>query len=145
MRKVTLKDLKHRVVVCSMYDEVADSEVLLSREGVFQAWAKIEAKKASMFSKQGYAIQEDRETRTHKITIRHRSDLDISSAAWLYEERLKSPPRWFKVLGEMDPSECGLFMTFDCRLVERSEMAQPPVAIIDDEFAAAALPEGVEL
>lgn len=146
-KHIKLRDLKHRVTVCSMQDVVLDGGVMrLSRKGIYTAWAMIEPKRASNFSAPGFAIQEDRNSRSHVITIRYRSDLDFSSAAWLYEERLKSPPRWFKVIRGVDKEESGQWFVMDCRLVERSDDAVGPTKDVETSaLVATVMPKGVKL
>ena len=99
--------------------------MILTREDVLTAWAHIEAKRGSMYGPQGLVVRENQDVRSHRITIRYRTDVDIKSTAWVNEARLKSPPRWFKVLGVTDGIECFIL---DVRLVERSETAMSPVA-----------------
>ena len=66
---------------------------------------------------------------THIITIRGATEVDITSAAWVYEEFRKSPPRWYKVVGFSDVDR---WIRMTCRLVERSDDAQPS----ENELAA---------
>jgi hypothetical protein len=61
---------------------------------------------------------------TGDVTILAQLRLDITSAAWVFEERRKSPPRWYKVLGY---SEHGTrFIDIAVHLYEKSEQEQPP-------------------
>lgn len=123
--KISTADLRHRVKLCTMEDVVQGEEGLrLTRKEVFNAWAAIEAKRGSMFSREGTVIQESRETQSHLITIRYRYDFEISSAAWLYEEPLKSAPRWYKVLSVKDTTS--EFWVLSCRLVEQSDFVSRP-------------------
>lgn len=127
-KKVLIRDLKHHCALCSGKDVVTDSgDIVLIREDVIRTWMKIEAKQTSMFSPAGYNIMENRERQTHLITLRMRRDLDISSAAWIYEERAQSGARWFKVLGIKDDGEDGDFMTLSARLIEKGDSLVPPV------------------
>lgn len=142
-----IKDFKHRVAVCSMADVVDDSgRMWLSRKDVYHCWARIAVSVSSMFSKEGQAVRQGRNERTHKITIRMRRDIDFTVAAWLYEERLQSPPRWFKVLSYQEQGEAGEFLELDCRLTERSaEASLPAEKPADCPPAALPLPSGVDL
>lgn len=140
----SIKDFKHRVAVCSMKDVVNDAgEMRLTRKDVYHCWAKITVSVSSMFSKEGQAVRQGRNERTHKIVIRMRRDIDFTVAAWLYEERLQSPPRWFKVLSYQEQGEAGEFLELDCRLTERGMEAAAPAE--ESLPAAMPLPEGVQL
>lgn len=125
-KMITISDLKHRLVVCSMDDVImsATGTYQLARKGIYTGWADITPKTPSTFAVNGFTVKESRDKPTHEITMRFRPDVEISSAAWLYEERRISAPRWFKITQviEKDPWFC-----FYCRLVERSDDATPPV------------------
>lgn len=88
-----------------------------------------------MFSRAGYNIMEDRNRQTHVATMRMRRDLEISSAAWIFEQRLQSGSRWFKVLGIKE--EDGTMLTLSLRLVERGDDLVSPTK---DEQPATAAP-----
>jgi head-tail adaptor len=135
--------LRHRVVLCSQKDVITShGSLTLIRKEVMATWASIEAKRGSMFSPNGQAMMDNRNERTHIIKIRYRPDLEVSSYAWIYEERRISPPRWFKIL-TVDQTEdgCSPCYEFGCRLVERSDEAQRP----DTPTVVASLPKGVHL
>ena len=139
-KKILIRDLKHYCALCSGKDVVTtDGTLVLVREDVTRTWMKIESKTTSMYSPAGYNIMENRERQTHLITMRMRRDLDISSAAWVYEERLQSGARWFKVLGVKDDGEDGDYMTLSARLIERGDDLVPPA----DEGASATV-EGIK-
>lgn len=128
-KRTAIAELKHRVALCSMHDVVTeDGKMVLVRQDVAKFWVKIEPRTSSMFSQAGYSIQEPRDRQTHLITMRFRRDFDISSAAWVYEERLQSGARWFKVLGIKEQGEDGEFMTLSAKLIERGDDLTPPVA-----------------
>lgn len=131
----------YRVALCSEQDVIPDPEnFLVYKKFIYEAWASIEVKKSSQFTRDGVSM-EDHKKVTHKIMMNYRSDVDISLAAWIYDKRLKSPPRWFRVLKVSDDSE---YFTFEVRLAENSEDAARPVTM--EEFAKASeLPEGVNL
>lgn len=147
---VKIADLKHRLRLCSMKDIVVDAkEMRLVRKDVISGWAAIEPRKRSMFSAQGVAIQEEKNRVTHRITMRYRSDVDITSAAWLYEEFLKSPPRWFKILGDAQLSGDARFWLFDALLYERGMSITPPVEELPSQgpsvIGMVPMPSGVKL
>lgn len=128
MAKLSSRDLKHRIALCAGQDVVTDNGTLiLTRKDVLNTWAKIESKAASMFSRQGFAIMEDRNKQTHLISIRMRRDIDITSAAWVYEERMQSGARWFKVLGIKDDGEDSDVTILSCKIIQRGEDLVEPV------------------
>lgn len=85
---------------------------------------------------------EPREQRTHYIIMRYRSDIEITTAAWLHEARLKSAPRWFKILNVMDENELGEYWKFEVRLMENSDEAIEPTAPNQGHLY---VPEGIKL
>ena len=120
--------LNHRIALCSMRDVVeAGGEMALTRHEVARLWAYIEPTSylASFLSRSGYAIQESAMSPTHLITIRNLPNIEISSAAWVYEEKRQSAPRWYKVLGFTDMDN---WVRLTTHLVERSDRAQAPVS-----------------
>lgn len=145
-KRVTTADLRHRLLLCTMEDVVLEDEGLrLTRREVFKAWGAIEAKRGSMFAPGGTVIEETRSQQSHLICIRYRYDYAISSAAWIYEEPLKSEPRWYKVLSVKDTTSD--FWVLSCRLVEKSDFVSRPQ---DGEPDPAnpflvGLPEGVKI
>lgn len=146
--RYTIAAFKHRVAICSMQDVVNEAgEMRLTRKDVYHAWAKIIVSVSSQFSKEGQAVNQSRNSRTHKIIIRMRRDIDFTVAAWLYEERLQSPPRWFKVLSYQEQGEAGEYLELDCRLTERGEEASKPATgeACAPAGAAMPLPEGLAL
>lgn len=138
----TIADRNHRLTVCSMKDTVENGEMMLGRNVAYSGWAKITPKRSSRFSKDGAAIQQSRDTKTHEICMNYRYDVDITAAAWLYEKFIKSPPRWFKILSvtRMDDE-----WMFDCRLVEQGEDITPPNMGTTTDGIAVPLPSGVVL
>jgi hypothetical protein len=121
-----LKELNHRVALCTMKDVVkSGANMELTRETVTWAWAaiKLSTNMMSFLSPYGYATLEHEYRETHKIIIRAGYGLEITSTAWVYEARLKTAPRWYKSLGFTD-LEGWLVMT--CHLVERDDTAVPP-------------------
>ena len=135
-----------RVQFCSGNDIVTESQnLILSRGVVLESWAAIEAKKSSSFSRNGSSLDKE-SIRTHCITITTRRNIDFTNAAWIYQERKQSSPRWFKIIGQ---TECGDQTEFDCRLVERGDHITKPAennethGVISNVVAR--LPDGVVL
>ena len=125
-----ISDFSHRVSLCSMLDVVEDgSTIALSRAPVAELWAKIYALPhlPSFVSPMGFAIKENRERITHWVTLRYKVDLDFTSAAWIYERRMKSPARWYKVLGFYDNAP---WIVLHVHLVEKSVVATPPRTLL---------------
>lgn len=144
--RYTIKDFSHRVAVCSMSDIVDEAgEMRLTRKDVYHCWAKIIVSVSSMFSKEGQAVKQGRNERTHKIVIRMNRDIDFTVAAWLFEERLQSPSRWFKVLSYQEQGEAGEYLELECRLTERGADAAKPAEAPACAPAAVPLPDGVRL
>lgn len=131
MSKVpTNADLKHRVVLCTSADVmIAGDTLLIQRKEVRECWAGIAPSREQLFSRDGIAIRESRDSASHKITIRYSPEQPISAAAWVFERRLKSEPRWFKVLGRQNLDEDSRFVVLRCRLVEeRDDITAPATA-----------------
>lgn len=137
-------DRKHRVVLCSQKSDVDENgNLLIKRQGAIEGWACIDVAKASRFSNSGQVVSKD-EAPTHVITMTYNPDVNISVAAWIYEHRLKSPPRWFKVLSVKNVEEKSRFMAMTVRLAEITDDAQKP-AEKNDNFGASSLPESLSL
>lgn len=125
---MNISNFRHRVAVCSMKDVVIDGTTMeLAREDIYRTWAQIDELEASMFSRLGFAIKEKVDDLTHIIYIRYRQDIDYTNTVWLYEQKLKSSPRWFKVQGTQDYTEVGRFMRFACRIVQQGGPITLPV------------------
>jgi head-tail adaptor len=130
-----ISDLSHRVALCTMSDVVESKGTMsLSRSAVARVWAKIRGTPAgwSFISQQGYAILNPQDKPTHIVTIRAGTAVDVQSAAWVYEEFLKSMPRWYKVLGF---SETDGWINLTCRLVEKSDDVSPPRGDLSPQMA----------
>lgn len=140
MKQLTIADRNARVTVCSMQDVVQEAGYMrLFKKGIYSGWANVAAKTGGqMFAPQGVSINENLERASHVIHMNYRSDVVISSAAWIYQEFRKSPPRWYKILKVTE--EVGCYFKFECRLVERADDAAQPVAHV-----ASVAPSGVEL
>ncbi|MGL5734765.1 MAG: phage head completion protein [Beijerinckiaceae bacterium] len=139
-----ISKLRHRLTLCRQEDVISGpDDMRLNRTGIVLAWASIEAKKASTFSPFGAAMKEGGQGRTHLIKMRYRPDLNISSMAWLYEERLQSSPRWFKILAVNQSEQSGSpYFILDCRLIERGDNSAAPT---EASGPVMDLPSGVKL
>ena len=137
--------LRHRVVLCRQADViVSPTEMRLNRTDVAEMWASIEPKRASTFSPNGAAMKEGQDARSHVVMARYRPDMNISAMAWIYEARMQSSPRWFKVLSVKQTEAKGTqWFVFDCRVTERGDDL---VAPIDASMGPVmGLPSGVRL
>lgn len=136
MGKLTIAEKKHRLVVCSMKDVVVVGEGLrLTRKGIFSGWAKITPKSPSPFAPNGSAFPQSTEKQTHEICMTYNPHVEISTAAWLFEERRISSPRWFKVLEYSEINDCGKYWKFKCRLVERGDDISRPAEVAPEKEA----------
>ena len=141
-----IASLRHKVVLCRQSDVIlSETEMRLNREDVAQMWASIEAKRSSTFSVNGAAVRDSKDARTHIIRVRYRSDLNISAMAWIYEARLKSSPRWFKVLSvnQTEDGAGSMYFLFDCRITERGDDIVAPND--PSKGPVVGLPDGVKL
>lgn len=147
MKKPHIAKLRHRMKLCSQRDVVTENnDMRLNRAEVSSIWCSVEEKAASHFSVKGATVG-NRNERTHIICARYNSDLNVSNMAWLYEERRKSSPRWFKILKVGQTEMKGsVFFKFEVRLVERADDIPEPVS---EQGATnspiVGLPEGVNL
>ena len=146
-RSKGIADIRHQMTLCSQRDVVQDGgELHIRRAGMLKAWAAIEAKKASTFSLNGAAMKDSRDQRTHIVTMRYRPDINVSAMAWLYEARLQSSPRWFKVLSVSQSEGKGApWLILDCRIFERGDDIAAPVADDARKGPVTGLPDGVRL
>jgi head-tail adaptor len=143
-----IRQLNHRVTLCSASDVLAEpGKLSLVREGVLTCWAAITPSRSSYFSREGAAVMERADYYSHHVFIRYRTDISVRSTAWVYEARLKSEPRWFKVVDVLNVDEDSRFWRLSCRLVEASDLVRPPDAPGTAAAAsiAAPLPDGIEL
>jgi hypothetical protein len=141
-------DMKHRIVICTMQDVAITQEGVmeLTRQGIYHCWAYIKPVRLSMYSVLGFSIQDDRSERTHEMLIRNRRDLDFSSAAWAYEQRLKTGDRWYKLLRYSVYEEDGEYLYFDARLVEHGDTMTKPVPVAEqNKLEPLPLPKGFKL
>lgn len=140
-------DRNHRVTICSSTDVViTPGELVKIRDGIVTGWAAISPSKASRFSKDGVAIDDDHMRKSHDIIMNYNPDLMITLAAWVYEARLKSPPRWFKIIRVMNMDEASRYWKFECRLVESTDDIVKPVREPDHSgLSAVPMPNGINL
>lgn len=134
MAGIKIAELKHRIAICTMKDVVVSADRMeLRREAVVWTRAKIEHQQhlPSFISDGGYAIKELTTRATHRIRVRAGLNIDYTSAAWVYEEFFKSPPRWYKVLGFVD--EDVTIVMLECHLVESSESAKPTESVLNPQ------------
>lgn len=131
--------LKSQIVLCSQEDVVVENGIMmLVRTGIRKCWARIDERRGSLPGPNGLTVGDLDNQMSHIITTRYMWDIDVRTTAWIYDKRLKSPPRWFKVYGVSDSR---LAYQFACRLVERSDEASHPVAEADTSiFAARPMP-----
>lgn len=133
--------LKSRIVLCSQEDVVVDNGVMqLVRKGIRTCWARIDERRGSLPGPNGLTVGDLDNQQSHIITTRYMWDIDVRTTAWIYDCRLRSPPRWFKVYGVADSR---LAYQFACRMVERGDEASQPVAVTGTEqsiFAARPMP-----
>ena len=144
MKRTAINDLRHKVKLCSAKDVVSDGELRLRREGVAAVWASIRTVRPSYSAPSGMALSPSRDVPTHRIVMRARHDLIISSTAWVYEARRLSPPRWFKVLAIREDGRSDRMWEMDVRLVEAADDLVTPTPA-PGAATATPLPEGVKL
>ena len=120
---------------------MSPSEFRLARKEAASFWAEVLPVRASAFSPNGAAMNEARSILTHRIKIRYQYNLNVSVMAWIYEARLKSSARWFKILKITQTENKDFeYLIFDCRLVERGDDIVAP-----SNGPAVGLPTGVRL
>jgi hypothetical protein len=129
--ELKIHEFRYRVQICTALDVTEDGKggIAISRVPAAKMWAKVYALPhlPSFLSPMGFYVKEKADRVTHWITLRYKADIDFTSAAWIYEERLKSPPRWYKVLGFYDNLP---WVVLHCHLVERSVTATPPRTLL---------------
>ena len=144
-KRITTADLKHSIVLCSAKDVVVDAgTIALVREPAFRCWASVKEFRGPLMSG-GFEVTKDRETASHDIVIRYRSDVDVAATAWVYEARGTSQPRWYKVLETFDIDEAGRWHRLRCRLTNRADFVTPPALVDGAKLGAVPLPQGVKL
>jgi head-tail adaptor len=149
-QRISIRDRGHLVSVCSASDVYEiDGRLEFRRTVAWDCYAAMRESRGSQFSADGVALDQSK-VASHKIAIPFRPNSEISAAVWIYEDRLKSSPRWFKVLDVKDMNEDGRYWEFKCRLVERSDDVVKPAPVALDSAAPKhqiymPLPEGVVL
>jgi hypothetical protein len=149
-KKISIKDRKHLVSICSAGDVYEENGVLeFKRTKAWDTFAAMRESRGSQFSADGTALDLTK-VASHKIAIPYRPDIEISAAVWIFESRLKSSPRWFKVLDVKIMNEDSKYWEFKCRLVERADDIAKPAEAGQSGAAAKhqiymALPDGIDL
>lgn len=119
-------ELIHRVALCSQKSVVVNATTMeLKRDAVVWAWARVKSHYGlpSFLGQQGYTIMDPQTKATHAITVRAGLNVIFTDTAYIYEEFLKSPPRWYKVLGFSEPDN---WIVLTCRMMEASDLAIAP-------------------
>lgn len=119
-------ELVHRIALCRQDDIVVTGGVMeLRRTSVVRTWARIKSYYGlpAFVGQSGFVVIDAITRATHNITVRIGLEVDVTSSAWIYEERRKGMPRWYKVLGF---SESTNWLNMPCRLVEKSDTALVP-------------------
>ena len=127
-KQMSIGRLRSRIKLCSMRDVVEQNGTMkLTREEALECWAAIEAYRnyANFVGMGGYVVLDPHVHKSHIVTIRRQTNVDITSAAWVYEARRTSPPRWYKVLG-FSNSDCNRWIVISVHLHEVSDNASPP-------------------
>jgi head-tail adaptor len=114
-----IAQMKHRVVICSSDAKLDENgKVVLSRNSEVELWAAVEEVRQPAYLKSGLNLEQ--EYKTHRIMTRNLREYDFTIAAWIYEHRVKSSPRWYKV---MSFSDDGPYMMFETALRSRADLA----------------------
>lgn len=121
-----LKKFKHWMQVCSARDVIVGDQLQFSQKFIYEGWAMINPRRQQTFSAEGHSVMEEKDRRTHFIHMRYNPNVEITTSAWIYEERRLSPPRWFKILFSGDEYEDGRYFKFDCRLMEAGDSIIEP-------------------
>ena len=113
---------------------------MVERHGVLTVRAKIVEKQK--YNKTSGGFVDDSVKQTHEITIRYDPNVVLTNYSWIYEERRKSQPRWFKVL-EQGITEGGgsKYRCLKCQLYEEADEAERPTSL----DLAEPMPEGAFL
>lgn len=136
------KKFKHRVYVCRNEDVIVDNQLTFTKNKIWEGWAMIERRRVSTFSQQGHSVLEENDRRSHFIRMRYNPFVELTAAAWLYEHRVLSAPRWFKILSSGDEDENSQYFLFDCRLMERGDDLAAPVGA---DGSIVGVPAGITL
>lgn len=144
--KNSIKEFRHSVVLCSSKDVIeSEEDVSITKTEVVKRWAKIETRKPfSKWNTYGYSEDNDANEPTHRIVFYMDRTMDISSTAWVYEKRLQSGDRWYRVVSIKELDEGSLYTVMNCVLKQRGDTLAPIVKK-PDVCLAAELPSGVRL
>jgi head-tail adaptor len=145
VRDIQIATMKDLIYISSMKDDVENGQMVFRREGALRCWARIDDWRPSYIAPTGYTVENPEHKKTHEIYIRYRTDFIFTTGAWIYNERLKSAPRWFKILGSNDVDEAGRFTCFWCELMQHSDSANQPQPPKAEVLAVKPLPSGVRL
>jgi head-tail adaptor len=149
-QRISIRDRGHLVSVCSASDVYEiDGRLEFKRTVAWDCYAAMRESRGSQFSADGIALDISK-VASHKIAIPYRPNSEISATVWIYENRLKSSPRWFKVLDVKDMNEDGRYWEFKCRLVERSDDIAKPAVVTNNSCSIKdqiymPLPAGINL
>ena len=138
MRRVA--EYRHKVTLCRARDQVVGQDIFVARDEIFTANASIVAVRGSYFLN-GFAVDEGRNLYSHNVFLRVDPKYDITGSAWVFERRVKTPSRWYKVLSVQDSKEDGYEWRLLCRLVQKSDDIAPTQ--LEDRIHR--LPEGIRL
>lgn len=143
----SIGERRHRVAICSQSDVILkDGQYVYSRPGVIEGWAAITPVAFNRFSRDGAAITDDSKRPTHTIEMNYNPNVNVSVSAWIFERRLKSPPRWFQIISVENCYEESQFWKFKVRLAEASDdVSEPAKETPRSDFDPVPLPDGVEL
>lgn len=143
--KIKNSDLSHRVALCTMHDVVAkDGKMTFLRVPVQFIWAQVDAalNLPVFMTAGGYSYKESQDAwYSHRVIIRSQSHIEASCMAWVYEEKRKTSPRWYKLLGFTESDNYTLLIT---HLVERAEDMKPVEPPIP-RFGLRSVPNSVPL
>lgn len=137
-----IKKFKHRVHLCSNQDVIVDGKLEFQKKFIHEGWARIDRRRAQTFSQAGQTVFEEKDRRTHFIQMRYNANIEVTTSAWIYEHRLISPPRWFKILFVGDKDEDSRLWLFECRLMEAGDDVIVPTI---GDHKQLGVPEGFSL
>jgi hypothetical protein len=109
-----------------MHDVVTeDGKMVFVRAPVKFIWAQIDAalNLPIYMTTNGYSFKESQDAwYSHRVIIRSQSHIEAACMAWVYEEKRRTSPRWYKLLGFTESDNWTLLIT---HLVERAEDMKP--------------------
>jgi hypothetical protein len=108
--------------MCREEDIIVDGEFRIKKDGIRSAMAKITQIRKSKLSRTGNELRTTDDA-THSIEIRSTYGVEYTNSAWIYEHRLRSSPRWFKVNGILEDVD---FTAFSVVLSERGDQVAEP-------------------